>query len=148
MLRCTHSFVRSRTHSRACGKKVFVHKMNASISYSFNPLYRLSLSPPPPFPLYICCLSCQYPRMKLFLLPSVICPFVQILVSTFYSDICFLLINCHIPCGRRSSHGVPCPNAHLLSDVTAQALSIKRQVAACFPSYLMFCSLAHCQLLQ
>ena len=44
VLRCAHSFAplrsfaRSLTRSRAHGKEVFVYEVNASISYSFNPL--------------------------------------------------------------------------------------------------------------
>ena len=36
--RCAHLIARSLTHSRSHGKETYVNKLNASISYSFNPL--------------------------------------------------------------------------------------------------------------
>ena len=34
---CTHLFIHLLAHAWACGKRVFVHNMNASILYRFNP---------------------------------------------------------------------------------------------------------------
>ena len=42
-LRCAHSFARSPTRTRAHGKEIFVHELNASISCSFNPLWAARL---------------------------------------------------------------------------------------------------------
>ena len=36
---CSRASLRSLTRSRAHGKEVYVFEVNASISYSFNPLY-------------------------------------------------------------------------------------------------------------
>ena len=43
-LHCAHLFAHPPTRTRAHGKKVFVHELNASISCSFNPLWATCLS--------------------------------------------------------------------------------------------------------
>ena len=40
-----YSFARSLTHAGAQGKDIYVYKLNASISYSFNPLRRMAMNP-------------------------------------------------------------------------------------------------------